>query len=149
MITSSSQRFRFLKSMLYLWCLPLLICVSYSALGQEPQDKPRADASPTPESQELTRQEWLRKEIGDVEQAAVLSLGQLIERDLKATEKHLYKINIRAGQYLRVDVNQRGIDVRLTLASISDTKVISVDAKKGNSGRESLSFVAETDGDVF
>ena len=50
-----------------------------------------------------------------------LESGQLIERQLAGGESHTYQINLTAGQFMRVVVEQKGIDVALQMMS-SDGK---------------------------
>src|ERR1700738_5132483 len=44
-----------------------------------------------------------------------LELGKPIEMELKGGEVHSYSINLTAGQFLHLIVDQRGIDVVVTL----------------------------------
>ena len=48
---------------------------------------------------------------------ARLREGSVLDRDLAAGESHRYEIELRAGQYLQVKVEQHGVDVVETLAS--------------------------------
>ena len=73
-----------------------------------------------------------------------LSDGQVIERELKGDESHLYSIALTAGQYLRIIVVQKGVDVVVTFFGADDKKLVEVDSPNGTQGPELLSFIAET-----
>ena len=45
-----------------------------------------------------------------------LELGKTIEREMAGGQTHTYQIKLTAGQFMRVVVEQKGIDVTLTLA---------------------------------
>src|SRR4051812_12899458 len=44
-----------------------------------------------------------------------LGTGRVVERELQGGQSHVYQIQLAAGQYLSVLVEQRGIDVAITL----------------------------------
>jgi CHAT domain-containing protein len=79
--------------------------------------------------------------------AQTLELGKPIERELKGGEVHYYKITLASGQYLRVVVEQRGVDVVVTLFGPDGKKIVEVDSPNGTQGPEPLSFVADTPGE--
>jgi CHAT domain-containing protein/Tfp pilus assembly protein PilF len=72
-----------------------------------------------------------------------LDPGRSIERELSTDQSHSYRIALEAGQYLRVNIEQQGIDVTVKLVT-PDGKVIA-DSKSdnGNFGPEIVSMVAE------
>jgi CHAT domain-containing protein/Tfp pilus assembly protein PilF len=72
--------------------------------------------------------------------------NQPIERELKGDEAHSYTIAVRSGQYLHVVVDQRGIDVVVTLFGADGKKVIEVDSPNGTQGPEPISVIVETTG---
>src|SRR5215813_2800724 len=49
--------------------------------------------------------------------APVLEAGKPIEREIAGGEAHSYQLTLTAGQYARVVVDQRGIDVVVTVYS--------------------------------
>lgn len=75
-----------------------------------------------------------------------LSVGQPIERELKGDEAHSYSIAVTAGQYLHVVVDQRGIDVVVTLFGVDSKKLAEVDSPNGTQGPEPISMIIETTG---
>lgn len=43
--------------------------------------------------------------------------GQPVERQIAGGQSHAYRLTLQAGQFVRVVVEQRGIDVKLALSS--------------------------------
>jgi CHAT domain-containing protein/tetratricopeptide (TPR) repeat protein len=76
-----------------------------------------------------------------------LSANQTIERTIRRGESHPYRFNLKAKEYLHVDVNQRGIDVQLVLVGADGRIIVKRDRPNGVKGKESLSFVATTSGE--
>jgi CHAT domain-containing protein len=74
-----------------------------------------------------------------------LEPGKPVEQDLAGGEKHSYHLTIAAGQYVRILVDQRRINVVLTAFDPTGTKLIEVDAF-GIGNPERLLLVAETAG---
>lgn len=75
-----------------------------------------------------------------------LELGNPIERELKGGEVHTYQIKLTAGQYLHVVVDQRGIDVVVTLFGPDGKQLVEVDSPNGTQGPELVSAVAKVAG---
>jgi len=75
-----------------------------------------------------------------------LTTGQSIECELKGDEAHSYSLALTAGQYLNVVVEQKGVDVVVTLFDADGKKVIKVDSPNGTQGAEPLSAISETTG---
>lgn len=75
-----------------------------------------------------------------------LTTGQAIERELKGDEAHSYNLALTAGQYLRVVVEQKGVDVVVTLFDPNGKKAAEVDSPNGTQGPEPISMIAETSG---
>src|SRR5690349_4109480 len=63
-----------------------------------------------------------------------LILQQKIERELKGAEMHSYNIALKAGQYIHIVVEQRGIDVIVRLFTPEDKKLVEVDSPNGTQG---------------
>ncbi|MEK6321667.1 MAG: CHAT domain-containing tetratricopeptide repeat protein [Acidobacteriota bacterium] len=72
--------------------------------------------------------------------------GKTVERALSGGESHQYKISLSSGQYLHLVVDQRGIDVVVTLFGPDDRKIIEVDSPNGTQGPEPVLAVAEASG---
>jgi tetratricopeptide (TPR) repeat protein len=81
--------------------------------------------------------------------APALEAGSRLQRTLAGGEVHLFRITLDAGRYVRVVVEQQGIDVAVALIDPSKRRPLEVDSPNGSSGPEPLSFVAEASGDHF
>jgi CHAT domain-containing protein/Tfp pilus assembly protein PilF len=75
-----------------------------------------------------------------------LMLKQSIERELKGDEAHSYSITLSAGQYLYVVIDQRGIDVVVTLFAPDGRKLAEVDSPYGTRGLEPIWAITEDSG---
>ena len=75
-----------------------------------------------------------------------LEVGQPIERELAGGQTHTYLMTLAEGQFLRVVVEQRGIDVVATLLGPDGKQLIEVDSPNGAQGPELLSFITQADG---
>lgn len=75
-----------------------------------------------------------------------LERGKPIERELAGGEVHAYSIKLTVGQFLSVIVDQRGIDVVVTLFAPDGKQVAEVDSGNGANGPEPVVVVAETSG---
>ena len=72
-------------------------------------------------------------------------MGQSSERELKGTEAHYYQVNLPRQQYMRVIINQRGIDVEVTLLNEHGAELAKADNANGTRGEEEISLLAESD----
>ena len=75
-----------------------------------------------------------------------LSLGIPMERELTGGQAYSYQISLLAEQYLHIIIEQRGIDVGVTLIAPDGKKLIEVDSPNGSSGEEILAWVTEAAG---
>ena len=69
--------------------------------------------------------------------------GSSIERELKGGEAHIFRLNLLSGQFLRVVVNQKGIDVAVILSGPDGKQLAYVDNPNGQWGPEPVVTVAE------
>lgn len=76
----------------------------------------------------------------------VLEPGKPIERGLTGGEAHSYRIPIASGQYLYAIIDQRGIDVGVTLFAPDGRKLLEIDTTSSQLGEEPLWFVSESAG---
>jgi len=72
-----------------------------------------------------------------------LKLQEKIDRALAGGEAHSYRITLKTGQYLRVVVEQKGIDVAVTLFAPNGQKLAEVDSPNGNQGPEPVAWIAQ------
>lgn len=66
-----------------------------------------------------------------------------LERELTGVELHRYAVNLRAGEFFQVLVDQKGVDVSLKLLQTADQTVAVMDSPNGKEGPERLSFIAQ------
>jgi CHAT domain-containing protein len=69
--------------------------------------------------------------------------GAFVERALSGGEEHQYSIRLERGQFLRLAVEQRGIDVVTILSDSSGREILFVDTHLGVFGTETLCFVSD------
>ncbi|HNB71562.1 MAG TPA: tetratricopeptide repeat protein, partial [Acidobacteriota bacterium] len=81
-------------------------------------------------------------------QTTVTDLSKPIERDLKGGEVHTYQITASASEYFYVVVDQKGIDVVVTVLAPSGEKIAEVDGPYGTQGPEHLEFVTLASGSI-
>src|SRR5690349_9537550 len=79
--------------------------------------------------------------------APTLQLGKVIEKTLAGGETHNYRVAAQAEELLRVVVEQRGIDIKLTVFAPDGQQLLEVDNPNGDQGPESASLVTSAAGD--
>lgn len=72
--------------------------------------------------------------------------GEPRERELAGGAAHVYDLELDAGRYVSVAVEQRGIDLYLRLRAPSGELLTEVDSPIGNTGTERVRVVAEAAG---
>src|SRR5690242_13492446 len=75
-----------------------------------------------------------------------LEPGKPVERSIDAGETQSYTVNLSAGQFAHITVDQRGVDVVVSVLAPDGTKLVRVDMPNGNRGPEPVSLIAETAG---
>ena len=76
-----------------------------------------------------------------------LAIGEPVAREMRGGEEHAYQINLNAGEYARVMVEQKGIDVVLALFGADGKPLVEVDNNlSGTRGLETVSLIAEASG---
>lgn len=75
-----------------------------------------------------------------------LEQGKAIEGELAGGQSHSYQIKLAAGQFLDVVIEQRGIDVVVTLYAPDGKELIEVDSPNGTQGPEPLNLITEASG---
>ncbi len=76
-----------------------------------------------------------------------LEVGTPIKREADGNVVHLYRVSVVAGQYLRVVVDQQGLDVKVTLFGPDGQQIMQADGPSGANGPEPLSAIAESAGE--
>jgi CHAT domain-containing protein/Tfp pilus assembly protein PilF len=88
-----------------------------------------------------------RAETGQAAQdEQTLVRDKALEREMAGGESHAYRIALEAGQFLLVIVDQRGIDVVLTLFGPDGKRIMVMDSPNGRWGPERITTIAETAG---
>jgi CHAT domain-containing protein/Tfp pilus assembly protein PilF len=80
------------------------------------------------------------------QQTRQLELGKPIERKLAGDQSHSYQMTLAAGQYVKLVVEQRGIDVKAKLFGADGKQIIEFDSTIRTQGQEIVSWVAEEAG---
>ncbi len=75
-----------------------------------------------------------------------LEPGKPIERQLKASETHIYEIALAVNQYLQAVVNQKGIDVVVQVLAPDGKPLLEVDSPNGTDGAEPVQLIATVSG---
>lgn len=118
----------------------MLLCVSFLSASAL-RAAPRAEAPPVPHS--------LRSgpSTQEAAQAPALEPGRSIARDLSAAESHSYRVAIDADQLMSAVVEQRGVDVTMTLIGPDGVKQADVNNALATSGIETLTVISTAAGD--
>ena len=75
-----------------------------------------------------------------------LKLGDPIEREMGRGAVHSYALSLTKGQFVKVVVEQKGIDVVVSIFAPGGEKIEEVDSLDGAKGPEEVLFIAETGG---
>jgi CHAT domain-containing protein len=78
--------------------------------------------------------------------ATTLVDGLVLEREAAVGQTDRYSIELRAGQYLQVLVDQRGADIAGTLIGPDGAVVLETDTISGQIGPDPVAFIASTAG---
>jgi CHAT domain-containing protein/tetratricopeptide (TPR) repeat protein len=78
---------------------------------------------------------------GDV---TVLKAGAGIEQDIAGAARHEYDLELHAGEYAAVSVDQRGTDLVIRVLDPSGTSLVVVDDEVRKDAREQVTLVADT-----
>ena len=105
-----------------------------------------ADTSLRPAALPAQSQAGERSEAPGAQESIPLEPGKPIERELSGSQSHSYRITMTAGQYLQVSVDQRGIDVLVTLFAPDREKRSESDDPNGTQGSEIVTTIAEAAG---
>ena len=75
-----------------------------------------------------------------------LVLGQPVEAVLASGERHSYQLTLNTGQYVEAAIEQRGVDVTVTVQAPDGKTLAQFEQDPRPQGRETATLVAETDG---
>ena len=77
----------------------------------------------------------------------MLAPGETFKGEMAGGETRLFQIRMSAGQYLRVVVEQRGIDLVVGLVGPGQKRLLAMDSPNGSYGPEPVSAVVEESGE--
>src|SRR6266508_1509173 len=83
---------------------------------------------------------------GDEEDARALEAGKPVKRELAGGRQHAYRIGLGADQFLKVIIEQQGIDVVAQVSGPDGKQILEFDSESRSQGREEISLVAEAAG---
>jgi caspase domain-containing protein/carboxypeptidase family protein len=78
--------------------------------------------------------------------ARILELGRPIERELAGKQSHNYLIELAANDFLYIIVEQRGVDVVVTVHAPDGKQLMEVDSINGTQGPERVMLIGKTAG---
>ncbi|MEO8436168.1 MAG: CHAT domain-containing tetratricopeptide repeat protein [Pyrinomonadaceae bacterium] len=82
-------------------------------------------------------------------EVTTLEPGRAVERQMAGGEEHVYKISLTEGQYAKVVVEQRGIDVIVYLRGMDGKVVTFFNSDFRSQGEETVEMVAEASGSYW
>ncbi|HZF40874.1 MAG TPA: tetratricopeptide repeat protein, partial [Blastocatellia bacterium] len=82
----------------------------------------------------------------DDQQVQRLERDKPIERELAGGQSHSYQLSLDAGQYVKLVVDQRGIDVVVRLLGPDGKQIAEFDSESRPQGQESVSLAPEESG---
>jgi CHAT domain-containing protein/Tfp pilus assembly protein PilF len=83
----------------------------------------------------------------DERESRLLELGKPIKRELAGGDSHTYRIRLAADQFLKVVIEQDGIDVVARLQGTDGKQIMEFDSERRLRGQETAPLVAEAEGD--
>jgi CHAT domain-containing protein/Tfp pilus assembly protein PilF len=84
---------------------------------------------------------------GDENEVRALEAGKPIKGELAGGRQHAYRVALNADQFLKVIVEQQGIDVASRVSGPDGKQIMEFDSESRSQGQEELSLVAEVAGD--
>jgi CHAT domain-containing protein/Tfp pilus assembly protein PilF len=106
----------------------------------------RIHASPDPllySSEEVKFYAGVTGSAQETQQTQQIEPGKPIKRELAGGQSHSYRMTLAAGQYVKLVVDQRGIDVIVGFSGSDRKQVIIFDSESRIQGQETVSLVAE------
>jgi CHAT domain-containing protein/Tfp pilus assembly protein PilF len=94
-----------------------------------------------------TQQSRDKRSVGsDEKDVRALEAGKPIKRELAGGQQHAYRIGLSVGQFLKVIIEQQGIDVVAQVSGPDGKQILEFDSESRSQGREEISLVAEAAG---
>jgi hypothetical protein len=82
----------------------------------------------------------------ETQQLKQLEPGKPIERVLAGDQSHSYQMTLVAGQYVKLVVEQRGIDLVVRLFGTDGKQIMEFDSERRPQGEETVEWVVEEAG---
>src|SRR5262245_51546052 len=83
----------------------------------------------------------------DEKGARAIEAGKPIKSELAGGQQHSYQIRLNANQFLKVIIEQQGIDVAARVFGPDGKEILEVDSEIRSHGQETVSLVGEAPGD--
>lgn len=80
------------------------------------------------------------------QESTMLETGKRIEREIAIGQSHIYQLTLTTSQFMRTIVEQRGVDVTVTLVAPDGKQIIEVDSFLAWAGKESVSHEVKFNG---
>src|SRR5258705_616814 len=90
---------------------------------------------------------WFGVSAQAAQQSKTLERDKPVEREIAGGESHTYRLPLQAGQFLRLVLEQKGIDVAVTLSGPDGKQLVEANLSSGAFGREQLSHEVAVSGD--
>lgn len=78
-----------------------------------------------------------------------LKLGEPFSTVMKKGEKHNFKLTLTGNQFVRLELDQQGIDVKIVAWQPNGTPIRSFDSPNGANGSEIITLMAKDEGEYF
>ena len=124
----------------------LAFCLSFSSLALALSEKASARALGRIAQQPAQAPREAGAKADDENGARLLEHGKTIKRELAGGHSHTYRITLSAGQFLKVIVEQQGIDIVIQLSGPGGEQIAEFDSESRSQGQELAPFVAEANG---
>ncbi len=87
------------------------------------------------------------KDISSVENTSQIEFGQSIEREISGGQKHFYKLNLNAGEFVKIELQQKNCDVILSLQSPEKINIFEFKDDNFRDGNEMQTAAVEVSGE--
>ena len=78
-----------------------------------------------------------------------LKLGETISCEMKINERHSFTLTLTGNQFVRLELDQQGIDVKIVVWRPNGIPIGTFDSPNGPYGAEQITLMAEDEGDYF
>jgi CHAT domain-containing protein/predicted negative regulator of RcsB-dependent stress response len=92
---------------------------------------------------------WPRDVKASVPELEAIELGKIIHARLAGAESQIYRLRLTTNQFIHLLIDQRGIDVVVTLIGPDNTKLLKIDSPNGSEGNEHLLAIAQSPGEYL